>query len=369
MGEAEGSKVSKRVVAPGAEYFGSRLPYLDALRFLAATIVLVDHGGFHFSSGDGVMFFLVLSGFLFTWLFCAELEKTGTIDIKRFYVRRFMRLMPAFWVACLFTVLVTHLRHGNVNWAHLVSSVCFYANYYNAFHDHPSTGFDIYWTLSLQEQFYILWPFLFLALMKRTRRAAVVSLVAAITAVCGYRWYLYSNGLTTTAYLYNAFELRVDTILIGALTAIVVRYSLSRECLKSMSRKPYLPLGTLILLVLYRLFIARNYRYGWGWTLHGFLIALLIVQLMTLRDSRYWRWLDHRLIRAGGTISYSMYLYHLWGLAIGAKLTMLPLAGRILVGFVATVFFAIPSYLFIERSGMRLRSRVTSDSRKSSLPS
>jgi peptidoglycan/LPS O-acetylase OafA/YrhL len=109
---------------------------------------------------------------------------------------------------------------------------------------------------------------------------------------------------------------------------------------------------------MYRFSIAPFYRHGWGYTVHGTLLAVLMVQLMTLQTSRYWRWLENPIVRAGGLISYSMYLYHLWGLAVGARFKMLPLTARVFIGMSATVAMAIPSYWLVERSCMRMKDAI-----------
>ncbi len=335
----------------------SRLPCIDALRFIAATIVIIDHGGIKFSAGDGVQFFLILSGFLFTWLFCIEWEKTKTLDVRRFFLRRFMRLMPAFWCARAFTVIAKGALGLPIDWAHLSSVLFFYGNYYNAFNHHPHTGFDIYWTLSLQEQFYLVWPWAFLFLIRRGKRAAWGVVLGAIATVCLYRSYLFYSGLVDSSYLYNAFELRVDSMLMGALAALFVRYFMSDKHVAIIQSRPWLPFLFIGLLTLYRIYIAPSYRYGWGYTLHAAIIAMLMVQLMLLAKHRYWSWLESPVICFGGLISYSMYLYHGWGLALGGRFTGLPLIGRIAVGFVVTVALAIPSYYLVERTGMRLRKK------------
>src|SRR6266849_1748777 len=79
-----------------------RLPGLDGIRAMAAAMVVINHHDFTFISGAlGVTAFFVLSGFLITWLLLGENQRFGTVSLRQFYIRRALRIFPAFYCYCL----------------------------------------------------------------------------------------------------------------------------------------------------------------------------------------------------------------------------------------------------------------------------
>jgi peptidoglycan/LPS O-acetylase OafA/YrhL len=141
----------------------SRIPSLDGLRALSIALVLVAH--FSYSNGSpirhsalmdvyahyGVRIFLVLSGYLITTLLRREQEQTGTINLRRFYVRRVYRLMPA---AYLYLIVVTVVFRQSLPHKYLVAAYLYLTSY--ALHS-PWVLMHL-WSLSVEEQFYLLWP-------------------------------------------------------------------------------------------------------------------------------------------------------------------------------------------------------------------
>src|SRR4051812_33176028 len=140
-----------------------RIPSLDGLRALSISLVLLAH--FSYSAGFpihhspvldlyahyGVRIFLVISGFLITSLLLREKERTGTIDLKQFYLRRAYRLLPA---AYLYLVVITILFHESLTFKYLVAAYMYLTSY--ALHS-PWVLMHL-WSLSVEEQFYLLWP-------------------------------------------------------------------------------------------------------------------------------------------------------------------------------------------------------------------
>jgi len=131
------------------------LPALDGLRFVAVLMVLFDHGGINHLGGDGVTYFFVLSGFLFSWLLCRQWERNKSISFRRFYFRRTCRIVPACYCCLIFTIAAKNILGLPVDYAHAVSAFTYTANYYNAFYNHPPTGFSFFWSLAVEEQFYL----------------------------------------------------------------------------------------------------------------------------------------------------------------------------------------------------------------------
>jgi len=332
------------------------LPSLDGMRFLAVILVVFYHGGITIPIADGVTFFFVLSGFLFAWLLDREYASTGTIQLKKFYIRRIIRIFPAFYCAIALTI-VGKLALGNqVDYEHAVWSGLFAGNYFNALNDHPASGFAHFWSLAVEEQFYLIWPITFLLLARLGRRVLIGALCLSIVVVCSWRSWLYLVEGSGSAYVYNAFECRFDSLAIGCLCGMLIRSPWFRGGIRRLCRVGIEPCFVMLILC-FSTQIPENWHYSLGMTVDSFLLALLILQFIQLGDHALWKWLNRPQLRFLGTLSYSAYLLHSWGLAIGSKLTFVPLIGQILIALVATMMLAYVQYRLVERPALALRKR------------
>ncbi len=146
-------------------------PHLDGLRALAVYLVLLFHAGSGVFSGGyiGVDVFFVLSGYLVTQLLLRDIDKGGAIRFARFYSRRFRRLLPAAFVALIVTAVVFTAISSPVEVSGAVGSFkaafLYVANWYFIHHASGYFGADIstnpvlpFWSLAVEEQFYLLWP-------------------------------------------------------------------------------------------------------------------------------------------------------------------------------------------------------------------
>ena len=183
-------------LAPGTERRSRYIPALDGIRTLAVIAVVLYHLNLTWAQGGflGVTIFFVLSGYLITRLLLAEFEQTDRIDLKRFWVRRVRRLVPAtitlvVVVAVLCTifnhVMLTKMRPDILpslfffnNWWQIAQNV----SYFDALGDpSPLTHF---WSLAIEEQFYVVWPVLLLIMLKlRVKRPWMRRIVVALAAV------------------------------------------------------------------------------------------------------------------------------------------------------------------------------------------
>ncbi|MDQ2931263.1 MAG: acyltransferase, partial [Gemmatimonadota bacterium] len=308
----------------------------------------------------GVTLFFVLSGFLITWLLLREFDENGTISIRTFYVRRTLRIFPAYYAFALFSLaLDTALGH---RWTIGLITVTFtyLVNYYNAFLGHPTTSVAHAWSLAVEEQFYLLWPLACLALMKRSRLLAMTTVGGVVLAVVAWRSWLTLGAHASHSYVYNAFDTRCDALAIGCFVALAADRSWFQTFERAIRLSPVFPLITLGLLYLSQHFGSTDYHYSVGMTVDALFLAIMVVQLIGLAKTRPWSWLDSPLARWLGLISYPSYLYHAWGLSVGNRL--LPHANllmRFVAGYGATICLAWLSYTFIERRFLALKDRLT----------
>lgn len=129
----------------------------------------------------GVAIFFVLSGFLITNLLLREQEETGTVNLGRFYLRRAFRLMPCAWGFLGMLLLISHWAPALFAPKEMVASLFFFRNYVDLDFAHPITGH--FWSLLIEEQFYLFWPSLLLLLDLRRGRWFAIAAAAAIEAV------------------------------------------------------------------------------------------------------------------------------------------------------------------------------------------
>jgi peptidoglycan/LPS O-acetylase OafA/YrhL len=195
-------------------------PALDGVRGVAILLVIGNHYLGILGGTLGVDLFFVLSGFLITTLLLEEREAhAGRIDISRFYVRRARRLLPA--LITMLAVYLTVERALGRDALRVVSELGLYTgNAFRAFTSVPPTGLEHLWSLATEEQFYLLWPVILLALA-RTRRA-FPWLVALIAVAMAYRLALAAAGASHFR-LYFGPDTHDDGLLLGAAAAVLRR--------------------------------------------------------------------------------------------------------------------------------------------------
>lgn len=337
----------------------SHIPALDGLRALAVFLVIVAHFGFVMVPGaHGVMIFFVLSGFLITWLLLKENERYGAVSLAAFYKRRTLRIFPAFYV---YWVLMIALLVGTgraVLWPHAWSALFYTSNYYSAIHGDPNNGFSHTWSLAIEEQFYLLWPLVFLMLRGNLRRMTTF-LVCLIGAVWVHRAVLCFGFHIDQAYIQDAFDTRLDALMVGCLLAVLLKRRALSSVWRIASANTLMPLVTLALLMISvyvgEIYIDR-YRDVFGFAIEPLLIAVFIVQMIAFSSTRSWGWTGWGAVRFLGRISYSLYLYQQLTMysarkALAAYPVIIQLAGAILV----TIILATISHYVIERPFLKLK--------------
>ena len=202
-------------------------PALDGLRGIAVAMVIVGHLGVPYlppPSGNGVVIFFVLSGFLITSLLIEERARTGRYSLPAFYGRRARRLLPAMLVTVVAAMLVDLAVFGSIPDGNLVAGTIGYgANFVMMSGDwFPHTSLGHTWSLAIEEQFYIVWPLLLGGLvLLRLRRARLVLAFALVAVVAWKSWLFYAAGAGYDR-LYFGTDIRFEPLLLGCLLAFVM---------------------------------------------------------------------------------------------------------------------------------------------------
>ena len=211
--------------SPSGWRLGHR-PALDGIRGLAVLIVLAGHAMPHPLAfpAAGVALFFVLSGFLITSLLVEEHEERGTVKISSFYGRRARRLLPAFAVVAVVSLVAMVLigqAHEGVFDAVIAAS---YVGNWVMAGGQWLGPLSQTWSLAIEEQFYLLWPLILVVILPRlSRRSLIVGVAAVAVAVMINRALLFAGGATTDRLGFGT-DVQADGLLIGCALALLFHY-------------------------------------------------------------------------------------------------------------------------------------------------
>ncbi|HEX7664631.1 MAG TPA: acyltransferase [Polyangiaceae bacterium] len=334
---------------------------LDGLRGVALAGVLFFHANGMLPGGYlGVDLFFVLSGFLITSLLLAERERTGTITLSAFWVRRARRLFPALlslmpavaaygWLLATPTELATVRGDALATLAYVANwrTILAHKSYWDLF-AHPSP-LEHTWSLSIEEQFYVVWPlFVAIVLAKGSRKALLLLSGLLLVLSIGAMLVLFDPENVSRVYL--GTDTRASGILAGAILACVLRPAASASIVRTRVVDA-LGLGALLFLG-----AAWCLLRGEDWILYhgGFwlteLACLALITCAITPGSLVARVLSFRLFTWLGTVSYGAYLWH-WPVDIVLTAERTHLRGLALVGVQLAVTFTIAfvSYHVLEQ--------------------
>ena len=335
-----------------------RVPTLDGLRALAALAIIFTHMKL-LPLWVALNVFFGLSGFLITWLLLQEEGREGRVALKAFYMRRTLRIMPAYYAALAVIVWLFPPNSGPLNAEHIQSVAFYYANYFQAVHGATHGALSPFWSLAAEEQFYLFWPFVFVF----ARRWRVPLLMGAISLVWWQRWVVcWLEG--DLEWAYHAMDCRADHLLVGCLAAIALYRGWVPWLWRLLCERRimlWVVLSALVGLTLLPLGLGKVYRMGVAFYVEPWLIACLLVQLIALGASGGVSWLEAKPLVWLGQRSYALYLYHVFAMGlVDLAMPQATLWLKALPSVALGVVFAQLSWVLIEAPlhGLRARWRV-----------
>jgi peptidoglycan/LPS O-acetylase OafA/YrhL len=327
--------------------------------------------------GFGVDLFLVLSGFLITTLLLREWRARESISLRNFYARRALRLLPAlFLFYAVYVFVMIGLRSfdftgsGDV-WSSVRAvgfSGIYVWNWAIVFGIDVPKGISHLWTLSIEEQFYILWPPLLLVLLRMFRDLRIVAVVTAglIALSLSVPFFVIEGRLETDEWrrLYYGSDFRAHGLLLGSLTALLIAMGAIGQ--QTGSRWWFHALFAFAVYQVGLYFFTGNNRHLSLYLEGDFLrlslaCSVVVAYAALLRGGAICSLLAAAPLVYIGRRSYAMYLWHL---VIAYWLRDLAVAPQFVVGALATVLAAEVSYQLVERRALALKGRFANRSQR-----
>jgi len=291
----------------------ARVPGLDGLRGFSILLVVIGHTGgtrgttasleaLHQLGNWGVKSFFVISGYIITRLLLLEVEREGRIALSAFWIRRAARIVPAyvFYVAAM--LAASHAGLIALEKSDVPAALTFTMNYQET----RSWYLNHCWSLSVEEQFYLLWP-LAVMLLGRSRLATVC--LAIICAAPFVRWGMWSLGATPTA-MTRYLPAIADTLAAGALLAAIETRCMGRVLSDLTSPGPvwvWFAIAFAVPALLFRR--DPGLFYVAGQSVMVVPIGFFIAGCIRHPHAGAGRVMGHPLLIWNGLISYSLYLW------------------------------------------------------------
>lgn len=339
---------------------------LDGLRALSVLAVILYHLHIGWIDGGflGVTVFFVLSGYLITDILVKEWDRTGTINFKTFWIKRFRRLIPALlvmlilvgtWITIFQRSFLSGLR------GEMLAAFTYFSNWYYVFQDHsyftkfaPPSPLQHMWSLAVEEQFYIIWPIIMILLLKflpsKGKIAGIILLLSFVSAEM--MAYFFTPDVDPSRVYYGT-DTRAFSLLIGAALAIVwpsakLTANVTPDLKKLLN---ILGIVSFIALIIMMIFIKEDgiFLYYGGMYLASAVTAILIAVIVHPASS-IGAFFSFKPLLWVGVRSYAIYIWHfpiivLLGIAVKTDTISL---SKLLLALALTFILAALSWKFIE---------------------
>ncbi|MDB6044578.1 MAG: acyltransferase 3 [Gammaproteobacteria bacterium] len=345
------------------------VPSLDGLRALSFLLVFVGHVGLdrYVPGGFGVTVFFFLSGFLITTLLRAEFARNGSVDFGHFWLRRALRILPPFYlVLCAATLTAAVVDPpGTLSGPAVAARALHVTNYWLIFHGYAGEppGSGVYWSLAVEEHFYLLFPIFYLLLLQKLhlpslRQAQLLWILCALVLLwrCVLVFIFHASADRT----YMASDTRLDSIIFGCALAVWKNPVLDAPVLRARWWKYVVVPGALLVLAGCLLVRSPAFRETGRYSLEGIALTFIFVAAIRFHDAPPFRILNWRPLAFVGVLSYSLYLLH-YAVILGVQRVFAPVhpALQALLALSISLGAAWLIHLLVEQPCARLRKRLT----------
>lgn len=347
------------------------IPELDGIRGISIAVVMIYHAGIPFFPGGfiGVDVFFVLSGYLITTILMRQYDKAHKIDFKRFYINRVLRLAPALIILLSISTVICWMflewKYTKYHIEDSIISLLYMSNWARALNIHPPYFLGHTWSLSIEEQFYIIWPpmlYVFLRFIK-SKKHIVIFVAFLCMVTCIYRIWLTHKGYSPIR-MSNGLDTRADALLLGCLIGI---YMSDRELQRKYTdyivpQLRWMACGSLA--AIFAVCIVMSFEdaamYYWCYMAVEVFAAILIMYAVSSKDGLLKRILQNRALVFTGSISYGLYLYHY---PIFRALLLLKFDPEYIciVGSFIVYILAFMSYRFCEMPCLKLKAKLNTN--------
>lgn len=344
------------------------MPSLDGIRAISFLLVFFSHAGLGslVPGGIGVTTFFFLSGFLITTLMRVEYDKNGYVNLPHFWLRRIFRIFPPFYLVLLFAALASLILDppGTLVWPAVRAQLLHFTNYWIIWHGYSGqpSGTGVYWSLAVEEHFYLIFPFLYVGMRKL--RLSPIGQVRVLWGICAlvllWRCALVLIWHVTADRTYMGTDTRFDSIMFGCALAVWNNPALDVRPLNEARWKWLLVPGALAVLVGCLLYRTPTFRETIRYTLQGMALTVIFVAAIRFKHWLPFRFLNWRPIAFIGVLSYSLYLLHLAVVfAVERYLPAAPVAlqGALALGIAFVLAWIM--YVLVEKPAARWRRRLT----------
>jgi len=340
------------------------VPSLDGMRAAAFVVVFLAHAGLErvVPGGFGVTVFFFLSGYLITSLLRIEHEAHGTISLRQFYVRRALRILPPFYVVLALAVVAAAVGviAGGFDRRAVAAQTFYFANYWSVRHggNGQVAGTGVYWSLAVEEHFYLVFPWLYVVLRRLRPRTQALVLWSLCAAVLAWRCALVASGASADR-TYLATDTRVDSILFGCALAVWNNPMLDGPSRIPETRwKRFLVPGAIGVLLASFAVREPHYRETVRYSLQGVALYPIFVAAIRFPTWAPFRLLNTRAMAFAGVLSYALYLVHhvvIYGFRAALAGHAVVAAG---LAFGASLGIAWTLHDLVEKPCARLRRRL-----------
>jgi peptidoglycan/LPS O-acetylase OafA/YrhL len=339
---------------------GGRIPSLDGLRAISIGLVVLAHlvgtrsfpltltSGYLLALGElGVHVFFVISGFLITRLLLEELAGTGRISLAEFYFRRTMRIFPAYYAFLLAVFALAAFGVVKLGPRDMIHALTYTSNYYSA----RSWYVGHTWSLSVEEQFYLIWPAVLVLAGRRRALVFAMCVVLVAPAIRVASWELMRSSGDGIG---HRFETVADAIAIGCVLAGSRDWLHGRTQYRRILASPWFAVVPCFAVAGVLLDDHPIAHFLIGMSVTNLALMATIDWCVTFGTGRMGRILNWRPMVFVGTLSYSLYL---WQQLFLNRLADGPMSS-FPVNIVLAGALALASYYLVERPALRLRRRL-----------